>query len=285
MIRHLIAAALILLAASLSPLMLDIEGALASSNLMQDSALNTTEPDIVTVSRTPLEKGVQALQAQEAPLVATAVSLSEVQFFLQDAFCNDGLCSGVEGWVTWIILDDEMGWNVTDLVMVRTILLDTIAALNGSGFDGHAVLKGYRFRKVDEDYVSKGGTHRVIATVNHESLEITLSRSAFLRQQGFTIYHELGHIVDRRLDRQLTAMYVERSHHGSAANQDFVGDGYWVRRIGQTDKHEGAADAFAIWMTHRSAEGRNPIFPGTPVQTDYARIAQTVAATLAALSP
>lgn len=214
----------------------------------------------------------------------TAVVAPEISTYLEQTFCHDGLCEGQE-WSTWILVDPHNPWQLSELGMVRSILLETIQALDNSGHDGHALLLGYHFKKISQEFVTEEHGHRTVAIVNHDHQEISLSNSAFLRQQGFSIYHELGHVVDHRLNRRLTSSYLAHGHGEGDHHHHELADGYWVRPWGLEQKNEGTADAFAIWVMQMHAGKRGPIFPGTPVDTDYNHIAQTVAEILSELSP
>ena len=225
-----------------------------------------------------------ALVHQENQEAQSLTISPELHTYLETAFCDNTLCQGLNGWSEWIIVDNEHPWQVSELAMTRTILLETITALDESGFDGRLLLAGYRFRKVDQAYVIQEDGRRVVALVSHDVQEITLAATAFLRQQGYPIYHELGHVIDKRLNRQLGARYLQQSHAGQIGNHTAIGDGYWVRQLPHDPINEGVADAVAIWIMLDYAGKRAPIFPGTPVDTDPHHIAQTVEGILLSLS-
>ena len=231
---------------------------------------------------TPKSEPTRSIAPPTLPALSSVSS--EVRTYLDASFCDTVLCRESDDWSTWIIIDMANPWQVTELEQVRTILSETIGALNAIGFDGYALLVGYRFRKLDQEYVAEGEGNRIVALVSHDVQEIKLASTAFLRQQGYPIYHELGHVIDKRLDRRLTTAYLASSHEAQAGEQDVLGDGYWVRQLGHDSVQEGTADAVAIWIMLQQDGKRPPIFPGTPVATDPHQLAQTIATILAELS-
>ena len=52
-------------------------------------------------------------------------------------------------------------------------------------------------------------------------------------------------------------------------------DGFWLRYHGRDDREEATADAFAWWVMDQAGQPQ-PFFPGTPVTTDYADVAQSI---------
>lgn len=182
----------------------------------------------------------------------------------------------------WLISAEDGAWTVEEAEQVRSVLLDVFAALATAGVNGSELLDGYRFRRYAGEYVD--GVPGRVAKVNHADLEIVLSDTAFLRQQGFYLYHELGHAVDRRLDRRLSTHFHTHTGGGPAAGGSWqTGAGSWIRPEGREDREEAAADAFAVWVMVEYAGLRKPVFPGAPMTTDYPGIA--AAAESALLAP
>jgi hypothetical protein len=105
---------------------------------------------------------------------------------------------------------------------------------------------------------------------------------AFSVMNGFAIYHELGHAVDHRLNRQLSEGF--HRHAGgpviSEANEQWqTADNYWLRLEGRDDREEAAADAFAVLvMSHAGL--KQPFFARQPVTTDYDDISEALAHSL-----
>lgn len=203
----------------------------------------------------------------------TAVT-GEIQIYLNQEFCRDNLC--IKGdWQKWIIIDGENSWTVEELEMIQVILLTTIQAVNHVGADGHMLLTGYRIRKVDQDFIQVEGEQPWVAVTRHEVQEIVLSRTAFLRQHGFQIYHELGHVVDKRVGRRYTIDYQALAAAGGETTEAPIADGYWLREYGRNRVEEGSADAFAAWVVLRFTDNYQPVFLSTPVNIDYDLIINT----------
>lgn len=186
--------------------------------------------------------------------------------YLETTFCNDSLC-GDDGWTRWIIADADSAWTAAELAMIRDILQNTLGALESLGMDGQDLLDGYRFRRFAGEYVDhKPGR---VALIVHSQMEITVSDTAFVRQRGFYIFHEIGHAVDARLGRQ----FSDRFHR-------LATDDYKLRRQAQQDREEATADAFAVWVMVDYMGVREPVFHNTPVTADYAGISQAVTESL-----
>jgi hypothetical protein len=180
----------------------------------------------------------------------------------------------------WFIDDEESQWTAEEQANVEKIMEHTWQALDSVGLNGQRLLDGYRFRRAAAEFVP--GEERLLAVVYHEAKEIVLANGAFKRLHGFYIYHELGHAVDHQLGRLPSEAY----HRIASASQDELeadGDawstttGFWLRYHGRDDREEATADAFAWWVMAQ-ADQPQPFFPGTPVTTDYAEIAQTIEA-------
>lgn len=208
----------------------------------------------------------------------TAVT-NAAQAYLSQEFCRDNLCAAGD-WQAWVIADHASDWQVGELEMLHLALLTTINALDDMGADGHNLLAGYRVRKINQEFVPSESEQNMVAVVRHPEQEIVVSRSAFLRQQGFLIYHELGHVVDKRVERRYTANYQALAALGGEPSDAPIADGYWLRVYGRDQANEGSADAFATWMVLRYAGTRQPVFPGTPITIDYDLIANTAQSAL-----
>lgn len=174
----------------------------------------------------------------------------------------------------WIVEDKNSRWTVAELAALDQILSETLEALEAAGIDGEATMSGYRFRRSAGEYVE--GTEGLVALVRHHEQTIYLSDAAFLRLDGFYIYHELGHVVDKRLGRELSARF-----HGQIGSKDVTADGYWLREHAHEDREEATADAFALWVAVQRNGNRPPVFPGQPLSADIDTIAGTLARALA----
>lgn len=188
----------------------------------------------------------------------------------------------------WFISDEESQWAGSELIFVQQIMDRTWLALAGVGLDGPGLLAGYHFRRVSAEFLPGeyvSGEERLLAVVDHQKMEILLADGAFQRLSGFYIYHELGHVVDRQLERLPSEAYHRLA--GADQNAATTGDeawstitGFWLRYHGRDDREEATADAFAWWVMAQFDQPK-PFFPGTPVTTDYAEIAQTIESALA----
>jgi len=185
--------------------------------------------------------------------------------------------SAVEEQSNWFLTDDESQWSDQELATVQQIMDRTWQALESVGIDGESLLAGYRFRRVPAEFVP--GEERLLAIVDHQKMEILLADGAFERLHGFYIYHELGHAVDRQLDRATSEIYHRIASEGQQTDEDNsvwqTTTGYWLRYHGRDDREEATADAFAWWVMAQFDQPM-PFFPGTPVETDYGVIAQTM---------
>lgn len=223
----------------------------------------------------------EATAGMESPERLSAPLSGETGRYFVNTFCQGELCPAAEAG-RWLIFAEDGAWTVEEAEQVRRALLDVFAALAAAGEDGSELLDGYRFRRYASEYVD--GVPGRVARVNHGELEIVLSDTAFLRQQGFYIYHELGHAVDGRLDRRLSAHFHGHTGGGPTAGGSWqTADNFWIRPEGRDDREEAAADAFAVWVMVERAGLRKPVFPGAPMATDHAAIA--AAAESALLAP
>jgi hypothetical protein len=210
-------------------------------------------------------------------LVRAEANLSPAaKAYLESAFADLG------GWQNWIAADAAGDWSVGELVRVRGSLAGAIGALNGLGLDGRALLSGYRFGRHDGEYVDDRPYR--LAAVNHGEQIITLADFAFGDGSGFTLYHELGHVIDQRLGRRLSARFHELIGSGGEAdgveNGDGTADGYWLRAQSRTNPLEATADAFAVWVIVGSNGHDGPVFRDTPETTSYTGIARALQAAM-----
>lgn len=189
----------------------------------------------------------------------------------------------VEGSSSWFLTDDESQWSEQEVFTVQQIMERTWQALESVGLDGESLLAGYHFRRLAAEFVP--GEERLLAIVDHQKMEIILSDGAFKRLHGFYIYHEVGHAVDRQLERLPSEAYhriAGEGQPGATEESDAwkTVTGFWLRYAGRDDREEATADAFAWWVMAQ-ADQPKPVFPGTPVTTDYSEIAGTIEAALA----
>ena len=175
----------------------------------------------------------------------------------------------------WFLVSEDSQWTDQEMFTVKQIMDRTWAALAGIGLDGQQLLAGYRFVRLQAEFVP--GEERLLAIVDHQKTEIVLADGAFKRLHGFYIYHELGHAVDNRLGRAPSEAYHQVA--GTTQMDDrltwLTKDGYWLRYPGRDDREEATADAFAWWVMDQAGQPQ-PFFPGTPVTTDYADVAQSI---------
>jgi hypothetical protein len=186
--------------------------------------------------------------------------------------------SGTEEDHGWFIADETSRWSDQELVVVEQIMEHTWRALDEVGLDGQTLLDGYRFRRAAAEFVP--GRERLLAIVDHKTMEITLADGAFERLHGFYIYHELGHAVDFQLERLPSQAYHRIA--GQAAEEVAETNdtwstttGFWLRYHGRDDREEATADAFAWWVMSQAGQPK-PFFPGTPVTTDYDQVSRTI---------
>lgn len=173
----------------------------------------------------------------------------------------------------WYIEDEQSNWQPAEMAMVDDILTRTFQALETAGLDGRSLIGGYQFQRVPGEHIDE--ELGLVALVNHEEQVIRLADSAFLRLDGFYIYHELGHVVDRQMNRRLSDLFHSQAGEPSQAEQVAdswsTADGYWLRAHGHEDREEATADAFALWVGDQFGMKR-PVFAGTPVETEYQQI-------------
>jgi len=176
----------------------------------------------------------------------------------------------------WIASDKGSRWQAQELEMLHSVLFQSFRAMASIGLDGPDILNGYIFVRDNHEFVhdQKG----LVAIVNHESDEIILSDAAFLRQGGFSIYHEIGHALDDRLGRALTNYFHQ--YAGSSerleSNGSVTGDGFWMRPAAQESLSEATADAFALWVSEKSAGMKRPVFAGMPLDVQFEAISEAI---------
>ena len=219
--------------------------------------------------------------APEQDMADSVTQLSpQVMDVLEQVFCSPQVC-GEGDWQQWIIITPDSPWAAEELVMLSDILTAVIDSLDRQGLDGRALLSGYRFRRQHEEYIT--GDHQDWAAVtNHTSQEITLADAAFKRLHGFYIIHELGHVIDQRTERQLSAAF--HSLVSSDQQAQITAAGYLLNIAAQKDLEEATADAFALWVMSTYDAGFRVVFVSTPLTADYKGITAALAASLEGLS-
>ena len=255
-------------------LLISITGVLSFSFLL----FNNRRPVVVAA---PPGRSIE-FTAAEAAVIARLNSEAELQNYLANNFCAGGLCrSG--SWTEWVILDTESRWQTADLQLLRTALLVTISALDDAGFDGYDLLSGYRFRHSRGVYLP--GELGILARVDHEQQEVVLAEGALMKQWGFYIYHELGHIVDRRLEHQLTDKFQTLTLGENALNGSITADGFWLSKAARERPEEAAADAFALWIVLNHTTNPHPVLWLKPEDAKYETIAGIMDSVVRWISP
>lgn len=200
-------------------------------------------------------------------IAATDVEPELLDYLARD-FCLGDLCrSG--SWAEWVILAPDSNWEIADLQQLHTALEDTMSALDDAGFDSYDLLSGYRFRRSQGIYLP--GELGILARVLHDRQEIVLADGALTKQWGFYIYHELGHVADRRLEHRLTTEF-QRLTLGEMVNGK-TADGFWINRFALESPEEATADAFALWIVLNHTTNPQPVFWLKPEDSDYEKIA------------
>ncbi len=174
-------------------------------------------------------------------------------------------------WQQWIILTPEHPWEPEELILLSEIITAVTSSLDEQGFDSQTILKGYRFKRQHGEYITDHEGR--LAVVNHTTQEITLTDAAFKRLHGFYIIHELGHALDHRTGRQLTATFHNFAGSDMLAQQ--TAPDFWLNIASETDLEEATADAFALWIMSTHDAGYKPVFAFTPTTTNYEAIIQT----------
>ena len=208
--------------------------------------------------------------AGEAAMSAATTNGPELRAYLEGPFCSGGLCrSG--SWTEWVIVAPDSVWKVEELQVVHTALTTTIGALDEKGLDGRALLGGYRFRRSQGTYLP--GTLGQVALVQHDTREIRLSDRALRTQSGFHIYHELGHVVDRRLQQALTREFQRLTLGEEGIDSRKTAGGFWLDQFARDRPEEATADAFALWIILNHTTGPEPVFWMKPDEANYDTIA------------
>jgi hypothetical protein len=218
--------------------------------------------------------------ALAAPLPQTSVSLTKPAGAVVKT--NDAATvAQMDEIAYWTITDEDSRWTTDEAKILRRALQATFGALAVNGIDGMVLLDGYRFRHDAGDYVDD--VEGRMGIIDHNTGEIVLSDKAFTVMNGFPIYHELGHAVDQRLNRQLSEGF-QRYTSGPVISEDDnqwqTADNYWLRSQGRYDREEAAADAFAIMVMVSFAGLTRPIFAQQPITTDYDGISAAAALAL-----
>ena len=250
-------------------LLTSIVGALSFSFL----PFNNWQPTFAAVSSEPTA-------AESAMLAGTDVE-AELLDYLAGNFCAGDLCrSG--SWTEWIILAPDSTWEIADLQRMRTALKDTMIALDEAGFDGFNLLSGYRFRHSRGVYLP--GELGILARVDHEQQEIVLAEGALRRQWGFYIYHELGHVVDRRLEHALTNEFQRLTSGVHGVGDRKTTAGFWLNQAAREKPGEAAADAFALWIVLNHTNTPQPVLWLKPEDTSYETITGVMDSVLQAIA-
>lgn len=164
----------------------------------------------------------------------------------------------------WLIEDESSRWAPEEVAIVESILRKSIGALDNAGLDGSLLLEGYRFRRWDGEFAKdKDGW---AAVVNHDDQEIFLADTIFLPGNEFFIYHELGHVVNRRSGGSLSDNFhsLIEQIDGIVIRHDWTtAEGFWFRGQAHIHRNEAIADAFALWVW-MSAGHETPNFHDTP---------------------
>jgi hypothetical protein len=212
---------------------------------------------------------------RDTAVLPTGLS-SDSLAYLENDFCRDGLCPA-GAWQRWIIVDESSTWTVAHLEMLHKSLWETMSALETVGLDGRSLLAGYRFRHQSGERIH--GWENSIALVRHEAQEIILTDNAFSTEDGFSIYHELGHVADHRLKRQLTTTFMAVVGGGEEYKRQtghLLPDGYWVRTQTSLNPYEATADAFAVWVTVGYLQRPHPTFYTMPDDVNFESISWAV---------
>ncbi len=183
----------------------------------------------------------------------------------------------------WLISDGDSRWTADEAETLQRVLQDTFGALAANGIDGMVLLAGYRFRHDASRYVDD--VEGLMGKIDHNVGEITLSDTAFTVLNGFAIYHEMGHAVDYRLNRQLSEgfhRHIGGPEISADGEQWQTADNYWLRQQGRDDREEAAADAFAVLVMVSHAGLERPIFAHQSITTDYDGISAALALALQA---
>ena len=219
--------------------------------------------------------------AQAAPSAPPSAPLTKPVIVSADTTDNATMIAEKDEIAYWLISDEESHWTAGEAVFLQRVLQDTFGALTANGIDGMVLLDGYHFRHYAGRYVDD--VEGRMATIDHNEREIMLSDTAFTVLNGFAIYHELGHAVDHRLNRQMSEGYHRHTSGpgiSGAGEQWKTADNYWLRLQGRDDREEAAADAYAVLVMVSYAGLKRPIFAHQPITTDYDGISAALALAL-----
>jgi hypothetical protein len=226
---------------------------------------NNWQPTLAAMPSAP----PTGLSAAKSAMIAGTNVEPELLDYLSGSFCAGDLCRS-ESWAEWIILAPDSSWKIADLQQLHTALKDTISALDEAGYDGYNLLSGYRFRHSRGVYLPE--ELGILARVDHEQQEIVLAEGALRRQWGFYIYHELGHVVDRRLEHALTNEFQRLTSGGHGVGDRKTADGFWLNKAAREKPGEAAADAFALWTVLNHTNNPQPVLWLKPEDTSYETI-------------
>jgi len=255
-------------------LLISIAGALSFSFLL----FNKRQPILAAV---PAEIQRDFSPAEAATIARTNVD-ADLLDYLVNNFCAGGLCrSG--SWTEWVILNTQSSWEIADLQLLHTALLVTMRALDDAGFGGYSLLSGYRFRHSRGVYLP--GELGILARVDHEKQEVVLADGALRKQWGFYIYHELGHIVDKRLAQLLTYEFQRLAHGDKDVGDGKTADGFWLNKAARERPAEATADAFALWIVLNHTTNPRPVIWLRPEGTNYETIAGVMDSVIQGISP
>lgn len=230
-----------------------------------NAAISARVPAVTFLESGQIECSIACATAETGPLT--------LAHYLDTAFCRESLCAPGD-WGAWIILEPSSQWTVEELTQVRNTLLITIKALDEAGFDGQALLSGYRFRRLHGEPADHAPGR--IARVHHDAAVIALADEAFLRLWGWYVYHELGHVIDLRLDREPQRRFHALIDSRSIPGSEETAAGFWLNEHARFDHGESAADAIALWIVMRYTDHPRPVFWLMPNDTDYEKIAGTM---------
>jgi hypothetical protein len=182
---------------------------------------------------------------------------------------------------SWFIEDAASAWTESERKRVELVLANTLTALETLGPDGPALLDGYRFRRFAGEYARD--REGKIALVDHTAQEVILADTALLQANTFFIYHELGHIVDHRTERDLDGQFHRltlETEDATTLHEWTTVQGFFLRGQAHIKHTEATADAFALWIWVEFAGEAIPHFHDTPENADPAAILEVFRDTL-----
>ena len=239
-------------------LLIHVVGTLFFSFLL----FNNWQPSLAALTSKPPTD----FPAAEPAMIAETITETQTLDYLANHFCSGGLCRS-SSWTEWVNLDADSSWEIDDLQLLHTALLVTMRALDDASFDGYSLLSGYRFRHSRGVYLP--GELAILARVEHEQHDVVLADGALRKQWGFYIYHELGHIVDRRLKLQLTNEFQKLTKGENNEGNRKTVDGFWLNKAARDRPEEATADAFALWIFLNYTTNPQPVLWLKPQDTHY----------------